>query len=295
MSESGQSHFLLLKFSFVQIRTRKCEVGFKPQPTSKMLHTNQAELNQLYGTFCRVWAAGGQATLTTSSLGGKVTAKLELELGQPTDTRPGAPPLHLRTGRAFPSQRGAPASGAARRPCHRGPAAKAKSRARAAAHQAAKAAAASASKPESTLATPAPGAASSTPAPNVPLSTPAAPLFTVEASNAPAPGATLPPLSAASAGLPPAPGGLFPSLSFSPAPSGANLPPFDPEEEEEEEDLELPCAVCVLARLLRGTSVPDAPMSSVADIFLNKTEHLGDPFGLLASILYCDEHRVTVM
>ena len=164
--------------------------------------------------------------------------------------------------------------------------AKAKSRARAAAHQAAKAAAASASKPESTLATPAPGA---------PSSTPAAPLFTVEASNAPAPGATLPPLSAASAGLPPAPGGLFPSLSCSPAPSGANLPPFDPEEEEEEEDLELPCAVCVLARLLRGTSVPDAPMSSVADIFLNKTEHLGDPFGLLASILYCDEHRVTVM
>ena len=257
-----------------------------------MLHTNQAELNQLYGTFCRVWAAGGQATLTTSSLGGKVTAKLELELGQPTDTRPGAPPLHLRTGRAFPSQRGAPpASGAARRPCHRGPAAKAKSRARAAAHQAAKAAAASASKPESTLATPAPGAASSTPAPNVPLSTPAAPLFTVEASNAPAPGATLPSLSAASAGLPaPAPGGLSPSLSYSPAPSGANLPPFDPEEEEEEEeDLELPCAVCVVARLLQGSSAPDAPPSTVADIVLNKTEHL------LASILYCDEHRVTLM
>ena len=182
-----------------------------------------------------------------------------------------------------------------RRPCHRGPAAKAKSRARAAAHQAAKAAAASASKPESTFATPAPGAASSTPAPNVPLSTPAAPLLTVEASNAPAPGATLPPLSAASAGLPPAPGGLFPSLSFSPAPSGANLPPFDPEEEEEEEDLELPCAVCVLARLLQGSSAPDAPPSTVADIVLNKTEHLGDPFGLLASILYCDEHRVTLM
>ena len=46
-----------------------------------MLHTNQAELNQLYGTFCRVWAAGGQATLITTSSGGKVTAKLELELG----------------------------------------------------------------------------------------------------------------------------------------------------------------------------------------------------------------------
>ena len=31
---------------------------------------HQAELNQLYGTFCRVWAAGGQDTLTTISLGG---------------------------------------------------------------------------------------------------------------------------------------------------------------------------------------------------------------------------------
>ena len=50
----------------------------------KMLHTNLGELNQLYDTFCRVWAAGGQATLTTTSQGGKKTAKLELELGQPT-------------------------------------------------------------------------------------------------------------------------------------------------------------------------------------------------------------------
>ena len=107
-----------------------------------MLHTNQAELNQLYGTFCRVWAAGGQATLTTTSLGGKVTAKLELELGQPTEARPGAPPHHhLRSATPF-SSHGAPASGAARRPCHRGPAAKAKSRARAAANQASKVAAA---------------------------------------------------------------------------------------------------------------------------------------------------------
>ena len=124
----------LLKFSFVQILTRKCEVGFIPPINFKMLHTNQAELNQLYDTYCRVWAAGGQATLTTTSLGGKVTAKLDVELGQPTDARPGAPPPHLRTAKAFSSQHGAPASGAARRPCHRGPAAKAKSRARAAAH-----------------------------------------------------------------------------------------------------------------------------------------------------------------
>ena len=53
-----------------------------------MLHTNCGELNQLYNTFCRVWAAGGQATLTTSSLDGKLTAKLEIELGQATGARP---------------------------------------------------------------------------------------------------------------------------------------------------------------------------------------------------------------
>ena len=104
-----------------------------------MLHTNQAELDQLYGNFCRVWAAGGQATLTTTSMEGIVTAKLEVKLGQASGARPGAPPPHLRTAKAF--QPGAPASGALRCPCHQGPAAKAKSRARAAAYQAAKAAA----------------------------------------------------------------------------------------------------------------------------------------------------------
>ena len=141
-----------------------------------MLHTNQAELNQIYGTFCRVWAAGGQATLTTTSLGGKVTAKLELELGQPTEARPGAPPPHLHTAKALYSQHGAPVSGAARRPCHRGPAAKAKSQARAAAHQAAKAAAAAAAvsstqrtKHESTQSTPAPEEAPSVQASSAPL------------------------------------------------------------------------------------------------------------------------------
>ena len=107
-----------------------------------MLHTNRGELNQLYDIFCRVWAAGGQATLTTCSLGGKVTAKLELELGQPNAARPGAPPPHLRHVPTFAStSSAAPAPGAARRPCHRGPAAKAKARARAAAHQSVKAAA----------------------------------------------------------------------------------------------------------------------------------------------------------
>ena len=140
-----------------------------------MLHTNQAELNQLYGTFCRVWAAGGQATLTTTSLGGKVTAKLELELGQPTEARPGAPPHHhLRSATPF-SSHGAPASGAARRPCHRGPAAKAKSRARAAAYQATKAAAATAAQEfesESTPSTPSSGGTPSTQATSAPLAAP---------------------------------------------------------------------------------------------------------------------------
>ena len=110
-----------------------------------MLHINRGELNQLYDTFCRVWAAGGQATLTTTSLAGMVTAKLEVELGQPTAARPGAPPPHLRHASTFASaSSAAPAPGAARRPCHRGPAAKAKARARAAAHQAVKAAASAA-------------------------------------------------------------------------------------------------------------------------------------------------------
>ena len=61
-------------------------------------------------------------------------SKLELELGQPTDARPGAPLPYLRTAKAFPSQSRAPASGAARRPCHQGLADKSKSRARAAAY-----------------------------------------------------------------------------------------------------------------------------------------------------------------
>ena len=57
-------------------------MGFQTPTKIKMQHTNQAELNQLYGTFCRVWAAGGQATLSTTSLEDIVTAKLEVKLGQ---------------------------------------------------------------------------------------------------------------------------------------------------------------------------------------------------------------------
>ena len=101
-----------------------------------------------------------------------MTAKLEIELGQPSGARPGAPPRHMSSA----SQHQAPASGAAHRPCHRGPSAKAKSRARAAAYQAAKAAASAAavsavqeSQSELTQASPGPGEAPSTPAPNAPL------------------------------------------------------------------------------------------------------------------------------
>ena len=108
--------------------------------------------------------------MTTTSFEGKVTAKLELELGQPTKARPGAP-RHHRTA----SQNPAPASGAAHRPCHRGPAAEAKSRARAAAYQAAKAAASAAqqSESESTPASPAPVGAPSTQPLNILPSPPA--------------------------------------------------------------------------------------------------------------------------
>ena len=64
-----QTFSSLLKFSFFQILIQE-NVRFKPP-------------NQRQGAFLRVWAGGGEATLATTSLGGKVTAKLELELGQP--------------------------------------------------------------------------------------------------------------------------------------------------------------------------------------------------------------------
>ena len=91
-----------------------------------MLHTNRGELQLLMNTFCRIWEAGGQATLTTSTEGGELKAKLEIQLGSPAAPRPGAPS----------TTSGHPA--ASHRPCHRGPAAKARSRARAAAYQAKK-------------------------------------------------------------------------------------------------------------------------------------------------------------
>ena len=119
-----------------------------------MLHTNRGELQLLMNTFCRIWEAGGQATLTTSTEGGELKAKLELQLGSPAAPRPGAP---LTTS-------GLPA--ASHRPCHRGPAAKARSRARAAAYQAKKAAAAAATVSSTATAAPVPQPPPPPPPPN---------------------------------------------------------------------------------------------------------------------------------
>ena len=104
-----------------------------------MLHTNCGELALLFDTFCRIWRAGGQATLTTSTKDGQVQANLELQLGLPAAARAGAPSPQQRL--SSPSSAPGHPGATRRQPCHRGPAAKAKSRARAALHQAAKAAA----------------------------------------------------------------------------------------------------------------------------------------------------------
>ena len=110
-----------------------------------MIHTNHGELFRIFDTFCRVWRAGGQATLTTSTEGGLLKANLDIQLGPPTAACPGAPPPHLQRQTAWtPSSSSTPAPGHTgagsrryrRRRRHRGPAAKARSNARAAAHQA---------------------------------------------------------------------------------------------------------------------------------------------------------------
>ena len=115
-----------------------------------MHHTNHGELFRIFDTFCRVWKAGGQATLTTSTEGGLLKANLDIQLGPPTAACPGAPPPHLQRQTAWTSPSsstpvpGHPGAGSRRhrrRRRHRGPAAKARSNARAAAHQASLAAA----------------------------------------------------------------------------------------------------------------------------------------------------------
>ena len=229
-----------------------------------MLHTNRGELQLLFDTFCRVWGAGGQATLTTTTQGGELKANLEIQVGSPSSPRPGAPPTSQRHPGAVAHRR--------RRPRHRGPAAKARSRARAAAHQASLA------------------AASSTTAPvNMSCASAACPLISFEAPSAPAPGATLPPPSVAPAELPPAPEG--PPTHSSPAPGGAQPPPFEPEEEEELQMVR-PCVVCVIAGWPPGRS----PVSAVTEYILNKADmEDGDPMGMLESVLYCDKHSVKLL
>ena len=115
-----------------------------------MIHTNHGELIRIFDTYCRVWGAGGQATLTTSTEGGVLKANLDIQLGPPTAACPGAPPPHLQRQTAWTSPSsstpapGRPGAGSRRhrrRRRHRGPAAKARSNARAAAHQASLAAA----------------------------------------------------------------------------------------------------------------------------------------------------------
>ena len=166
---------------------------------------------------------------------------------------------------------------------HRGPAAKARSRARAAAHQASLAAASSTTAPVSMSCTSAAldGA--------LPLSPQACPLISFEAPSAPAPGVTLPPPSAAPADLPPASGG--PPAHSSPAPGGVQPPPIDPEAEEEFES-EQPCVVCIIAR-----TPPPAGFAKNAAIefILDRADaDDGDPLGMLESVLYCDKHRVMI-
>ena len=118
-----------------------------------MLHTNHGELFRIFDTFCRVWGAGGQATLTTSTQGGLVKANLDVQLGPPTAASPGAPPLHQQRQNAWTSTFSSSAPGhpgaakRRRRRRHRGPAAIARSKARAAAHQASLAAAKSGTAP----------------------------------------------------------------------------------------------------------------------------------------------------
>ena len=110
----------------------------------RMIHTNHGELLRIFDTYCRVWKAGGQATLTTSTEGGLLKANLDIQLGWPSAACPGAPPPHLVRPTAWsssPSSTSAPGHSGARS-ClqrrgrrHRGPAAKARSNARAAAYQ----------------------------------------------------------------------------------------------------------------------------------------------------------------
>ena len=56
-----------------------------------MLLSNSVHHQQLVSTFDRVVGAGGDASLTYKTVGGKVSAVLEVQLGPPSTTHPAAP------------------------------------------------------------------------------------------------------------------------------------------------------------------------------------------------------------
>ena len=99
-----------------------------------MQHSNNGELYRIFGIFCRLWRAGGQATLTTSTEGGRVTTNLEIQLGPPDDPCPDALPVHLRH-RGHRAEAPRPHQHRRR---HRGPGARARNNQRAAKFQALK-------------------------------------------------------------------------------------------------------------------------------------------------------------
>ena len=55
----------------------------------KMLFTIHGELFRIFDTFCQMWKAGRQATLTTSTEGGMLKDNLDIQLGPPSTACPG--------------------------------------------------------------------------------------------------------------------------------------------------------------------------------------------------------------
>jgi hypothetical protein len=52
------------------------------------------------------------------------------------------------------------------------------------------------------------------------------------------------------------------------------------------------CVLCTIARWPPGRS----PASTLIEHILNKADmENGDPVGMLETVLYCDEHRVTIL
>ena len=76
---------ILLKFRFC---LQNVSGGGNPN-IKKMLYTNHGELFRIFDTFCRMWKAGRQATLTTSTEGGMLKANMVIQLGPPWAACPG--------------------------------------------------------------------------------------------------------------------------------------------------------------------------------------------------------------